>query len=63
MISSNNNSYVFKSYLNFFKWVADRMQGLDVLAMLLNGFSLTINQKIIKTYNENITYFHSHTPG
>ena len=24
---SNNNSYVLKSYLKFFKWVADKMQG------------------------------------
>ena len=27
MTSSNNNNYVLKSYLNVFKWVADRMQG------------------------------------
>lgn len=27
MNSSNNNKYMFKSYLNVFKWVADRMQG------------------------------------
>ena len=27
MTSSNNNNYVLKSYLNVFRWVADRMQG------------------------------------
>ncbi len=27
MNSSNNNNYMLKSYLNFFKWVADKMQG------------------------------------
>jgi hypothetical protein len=27
MTSSNINKYMFKSYLNFFKWVADGMQG------------------------------------
>ena len=30
MTSSNINSYVLKSYLNVFKWVADRMQGCSV---------------------------------
>ena len=30
MISSNNNNYVLKSYLKFFKWVADKMQGFKV---------------------------------
>ena len=30
MTSSNNNNYVLKSYLNVFKWVADRMQGCSV---------------------------------
>ena len=30
MTSSNNNNYVLKSYLNVFKWVADRMQGCKV---------------------------------
>ena len=24
---SNNNIFILKSYLNFFKWVADKMQG------------------------------------
>ena len=27
MINSNSNKYILKSYLNFFKWVADKMQG------------------------------------
>ena len=27
MINSNSNKYVMKSYLKFFKWVADRMHG------------------------------------
>lgn len=30
MTSSNNNNYVFKSYLNVFKWVAVKMQGFNV---------------------------------
>ena len=30
MTSSNINNYVLKSYLNVFKWVADRMQGVMV---------------------------------
>lgn len=63
MIYSNNNSYVLKSYLNFFKWVADGMQGSNGLAMLLNNFKRYVTQKIIKTYNLCITYFHSHTLG
>ena len=29
MTSSNNNNYVLKSYLNVFRWVADRMQGYN----------------------------------
>jgi hypothetical protein len=27
MINSNSNNYVKKSYLKFFKWVADKMHG------------------------------------
>jgi hypothetical protein len=27
MINSNSNIYMLKSYLKFFKWVADRMHG------------------------------------
>ena len=27
MINSNSNKYVKKSYLNVFKWVADKMHG------------------------------------
>ena len=30
MTSSNINNYVLKSYLNVFKWVADRMQGSSI---------------------------------
>lgn len=60
MNSSNNNIYVIKCYLKFIKIVADGMQGSNVLAMLLNNFKSGITQKIIKTYNLCITYFHSH---
>ena len=30
MTFSNSNSYVFKSYLNVFEWVAEEMQGFKV---------------------------------
>ena len=39
MTFSNNNNYVSNTYLKFFKWVADEMQGSNHsigLAMLLN---------------------------
>ena len=40
MNSSNNNSYMLKSYLKFFKWVSDEMRSLPPfirLAMLRHG--------------------------
>ena len=60
MNSSNNNSYVLKSYLKFFKWVADKMQGDKV--------SLgKVKPKLIVFHKKNkitqLTYFHSRNPG
>lgn len=36
MISSNNNIYEPKCYLNLFEIVADGMQGISMLAMRIN---------------------------
>ena len=36
MINSNSNKYCNKSYLNFFKWVADRMHGDKVSLSKVN---------------------------
>lgn len=58
---SNNNIYVMKSYLKFFKWVADRMQGFKLLANAIDKFRLDFNQKIITKQYNSITYFHPHT--
>lgn len=61
MINSNNNSYVFKSYLNVFKWVADRMQGFKCFSYAFKYFKDSTTLKNIKIIRNIITYFHSHT--
>ena len=60
MIVSNNNIYVVKCYIKFFYIVADKMQGLPVLAEAITDFILC---KFKKNNNKNvfiITHFHPH---
>jgi len=39
MNSSNNNIYVIKSYLKFFEWVADGMQGFKCISYAFKRFN------------------------
>lgn len=57
MIVSNNNIYVVKCYINFFYIVADKMQGLTVLANAINNFKDYNLKKIITKTLFVITHF------
>ena len=60
MTSSNNNNYMLKSYLNFFKWVADKMHGEWVSLGKVKLGLIVFHKKII---NIQLTCFHLRNPG